>query len=423
MSIITARTRLSRGLRATAIVAVAATALALSACSSSSSGSSTKPSTTLTVASTSGPTNLDPTLAGNGIPGVWFTTVAYASLIQRNAAGKAEPGLATSWGYSADRLSFVLNLRKGVQFSDGSKLTADTVAAWLTRYKQLGEFVQWMTNVSTISVTGPLQVTLKLSAPDPLLPYAFDQDGNAGDVVGQAGLDNPSILGSSTVGAGPYMLDKSATIANSSYVFVKNPHYYKPKAQHYDKIVIKIITDQNSILSALRSGQVQVAQGAATNAAAAKSARLNVESAPSAMVGAYIGDIDGKIVPALKDVRVRQALNYAIDRKGITKSVYGDYGTPTAQFVPAGIGGHVPSLESVYPYNPTKAKQLLAAAGYPQGFSFTLLEQPAIDSGDLLAQAMVANWKAIGVNVTLKSSPSFSPTSPPWRPGSIRPRR
>ncbi len=68
----------------------------------------------------------------------------------------------------------------------------------------------------------------------------------------------------------------------------------------------------------------------------------------------------------------------------------------------------MPALDKQYPYDPAKAKQLLAAAGYPNGFDFTMLEQPAIDSGDLLAQAIVADWKAIGVNVTLKSVPSFS---------------
>ncbi len=104
-------------------------------------------------------------------------------------------------------------------------------------------------------------------------------------------------------------------------------------------------------------------------------------SAPAAMVGMYIADVDGTVVPAFKDLRVRQALNYAIDREAITKSVYGDFGIPTDQYVPEGIGGYLPELEDVYPYDPEKAKELLAEAGYPDGFSFTMLGQPGIDSG------------------------------------------
>src|SRR6185437_9518599 len=199
-----------------------------------------------------------------------------------------------------------------------------------------------------------------------------------------------------------------ATIINSRYVYVKNLHYWDPSAQKWDKVVIKIISDSNAMLSALKTGQVQVAEGAATAAAAAEAAGLKVLSAPSAMLGVYIGDIDGKIVPALKDVRVRQALNFAIDRKGIVASLYGKYGKPTTQSVPQGIGGYLPKLEDVYPYDPNKAKALLAEAGYKNRFKFTLIEQPAVSSGDLLAQAMVANWKDAGIDVTLKPTDSFA---------------
>jgi len=363
---------------------------------------------TLTVAATAGPTGLDPTTSSNGVPSVWFPNLSYAALIWRAPDGTAKPGLATDWKYSDDRLSFVMNLRSGVKFSDGSPMTAQDVVNWLKHYKEKGSFTAWLANVSDISATGPLQVTLKLSTADPMLPYGLDQGGMAGDVVGPAGLAKPESLGSTTNGAGPYMIDTANTILNSQYVYVKNPYYWDPSAQHWDKVVIKIISDGNSILSALKTGQVQVAEGAATEADAAEAAGLKIYSAPSAMLGMYIGDIDGKIVPALKDVRVRQALNYAIDRKGIVTSLYGKYGRPTDQFVPEGIGGYLKSLEDFYPYDPAKAKQLLADAGFPNGFQFTLVEQPAVSSGDLMAQAMVANWQDIGVNVTLKPTDSFA---------------
>ena len=363
---------------------------------------------TLTVAATAGPTTLDPTTSSNGVPSVWFPNLSYAALIWRAPDGEAKPGLAIKWAYSADRLSFVMDLRDGVKFSDGSQMTAADVVAWLKHYKEKGSFTAWLAKVTDISATGPLQVTLKLSTADPMLPYGLDQGGMAGDVVGPAGLAHLDSLGSTTNGAGPYMIDPKATILNSQYVYVKNPYYWDPSAQKWDKVVIKIIADSNALLSALRTGQVQVAEGAATDAAAAEAAGLQILTAPAGMLGMYIGDIDGKIVPALKDVRVRQALNYAIDRKAIVESLYGKYGKPTAQFVPQGIGGYLAKLEDVYPYDPKKAKELLAAAGFKDGFKFTLVEQPAVSSGDLLAQAMVANWKDIGVDVELKPTDSFA---------------
>ena len=259
-----------------------------------------------------------------------------------------------------------MNLREGVKFSDGSPMTAADVVNWLKHYKEKGSFTAWLAKVTDISATGPLQVTLKLNAPDPMLPYGLDQDGMAGDVVGPAGLAHPDSLGVDDERGRPLHDRPKATILNSQYVYVKNPYYWDASAQHWDKVVIKIISDSNAMLSALKTGQVQVAEGAATEAAEVESAGLQIVSAPSAMLGMYIGDIDGKIVPALKDVRVRQALNYAIDRKGIVESLYGKYGRPTAQFVPPGIGGYIAKLDDVYPYDPKKAKQLLAEAGFPR---------------------------------------------------------
>jgi peptide/nickel transport system substrate-binding protein len=389
-----------RAARGTLIAATLATATFALSCAASAA--------TLTVAATAGPTTLDPTTSSNGVPSVWFPNLTYAALIWRAPNGEAKPGLALNWAYSDDRLSFVMNLREGVKFSDGSPMTAADVVNWLKHYKEKGSFTAWLGKVSDISATGPMQVTLKLNSPDPMLPYGLDQDGMAGDVVGPAGLAHPDSLGSTTNGAGPYMIDPKATILNSQYVYVKNPYYWDPSAQAWDKVVIKIISDGNSLMSALKTGQVQVAEGAATEAAEAEAAGLKIYSAPSAMLGMYIGDIDGKIVPALKDVRVRQALNFAIDRKGIADSLYGKYGKPTTQFVPEGIGGYVAKLEDVYPYDPKKAKALLADAGFGDGFEFTLVEQPAVSSGDLLAQAVVANWKDVGVDVTLKPTDSFA---------------
>jgi peptide/nickel transport system substrate-binding protein len=403
----TATKQRSRFIRTAAIIAATAATLALAACSGTSSKSST--STTLTVATTSTPASLDPAKAGNGIPLVWYMNLGYGSLIERDPDGTAKPGLATKWGYSADRLTFTITLRKGVKFSDGTAMTADNVAASLQRYLKEGQFAStYMADVTSITASGPLEVTVKLSAPNPNLPYGFDQGGIAGDIVAPAGLADKTKLGTETFGAGPYMLDSKATIANSSYVYVKNPHYYDKASQHYSKIIVKVITDENSVLSAVRSGQVQVAQGSSSNAAAAKSAGLNITKGLSGMVGVYLADIDGTITPALKDVRVRQALNYALDRKAITQSVYGEYGTPTAQVVPKGTAGYLASLEDVYPYDPAKAKALLKEAGYAKGFSFDLAEQPGTDNGDLLAQAMAAQWKDIGVTVNLKTYPSFN---------------
>jgi peptide/nickel transport system substrate-binding protein len=185
-----------RAARGTLIAATLATATFALSCAASAA--------TLTVAATAGPTTLDPTTSSNGVPSVWFPNLTYAALIWRAPDGEAKPGLALNWAYSDDRLSFVMNLREGVKFSDGSPMTAADVVNWLKHYKEKGSFTAWLAKVSDVSATGPMQVTLKLNSPDPMLPYGLDQDGMAGDVVGPAGLAHPDSLGSTTNGAGPF---------------------------------------------------------------------------------------------------------------------------------------------------------------------------------------------------------------------------
>ena len=387
-----------------AVAVVIATSIALTGCAGGG-GSNAKTPTTLTIAAPNGPLSLDPALNGNGSPLIWYSMLAYDPLIKRAPDGTAKPGLATDWKYSDDRLSFVLNLRKGVKFADGEDLTAQAVVDWLTYYKAHTTF-QWMQNVNSITATGDLQVTLGLSTPDPLLPIGFDQEGEAGDVVSPAGLKDPTVLGKETHGAGPYMLDSNATIANSQYVYVANPNYWDKKSVHYKKVVVKIIADENSTVAALRSGQVDAAAISPKNVASAKSAGLKITAAKAAMVGVFMFTIGDPASP-LSNLKVRQALNTAIDREGITKTLYLGNGVPTTQYVPEGMAGYVPSLEKKYAFDVAKAKSLLAEAGYPDGFSFKMVVQPGASSQNLMSQAVVQSWAKIGVKVELTSPAAF----------------
>jgi ABC-type transport system substrate-binding protein len=129
-----------RGVRGALVAAALATAtFALPAAAAAA---------TLTIAATAGPTTLDPTTSSNGIPSVWFPNLTYAALIWRAPDGQAKPGLAVKWAYSEDRLSFVMDLREGVKFSDGSPMTAADVVNWLKHYKEKGSFTAWLAKVT-----------------------------------------------------------------------------------------------------------------------------------------------------------------------------------------------------------------------------------------------------------------------------------
>src|SRR5450759_2477316 len=116
---------------------------------------------------------------------------------------------------------------------------------------------------------------------------------------------------------------------------------------------------------------------------------------------------DGTAVPAIGDVRVRQALNYAIDRTALAKVLGGGKGRPvSSEFLPGG-DAYDASLDNYYPYDVAKAKALLAAAGYPNGFKVTILSIP-VGGLDTLAQAGASYWEAIGVTTTIDNKTTAS---------------
>ncbi|MBB2935318.1 peptide/nickel transport system substrate-binding protein [Amycolatopsis bartoniae] len=380
----------------------AAFALLLTACGTAgNSGSGSGGDHTLTIAKGGPPNSLDPAKISQDWQ--WYANLAYDPLIYRDPAGTLQPRLAESWGYTgAGNTVFELKLRPNVQFSDGSPLTADGVKASIEYYRKTHTGSSALSTVSAIDVTGPLTVRLTLSQPNPQLPVVFTQDYGAGNIIGTAALNDPAQLATTTVGAGPYVLDKSGTVANDHYAYVPNPHYWNKAAVAYSKVVVRVIPNPNTSLAALKTGQVDVIQGVYSTAEAAKSAGLRIASAPQVFVGLSLADRQGTLAPQLRDVRVRQALNYAVDRQKIAKALFGEYGTPTEQIVLPGQDGY--NDNQLYTYDPAKAKQLLSDAGYPNGFTLPVVTTSSANIG-LTTQAIADELKQVGVQLQLTNHP------------------
>jgi peptide/nickel transport system substrate-binding protein len=338
---------------------------------------------------------------------MWFSSVAYSSLIHRNPQGVAEPGLATSWAYSNGGKTFTMQIRPNVKFSDGTTLNAADVVAWIEYYQKSGSFASDLADLTSVVATGPLTVQFNLSSPDPLYPYFLDQEGSVATIACSAAMANVTVLSTTTCGAGPYMIDTSATIPDSSYVYVPNPNYWDPSAIHWSKVVINIVTTDSSALAALQTGQANVALGSATTASAAKADGLKVSVESAGFVGIVLIRDNGKTIPPLAKLAVRQALNYAINRPAITKAIFGSYGTPTTEYEGKGAPGYVANVDNRYAYNPKKAKALLKMA-HVKNLKFTVLVQPGAPGGSELVQAMIQDWSAVGVHVALRPETSFA---------------
>ena len=157
------------------------------------------------------------------------------------------------------------------------------------------------------------------------------------------------------------------------------------------------ITQPEQILSALESGQVNVAYIAGNQVAAAKAAGFKIDVIPSEVVNEL--DIQTTTAP-FSNPKVVEAINYAINRQAILQVQASGYGAVAYQPFPAGFVGYSAKLANEYPYNPTLAKQLLAQAGYAKGLSITLTSKAGTD--DALAEQIQGQLQQVGISVTIK---------------------
>src|SRR5581483_1509922 len=178
---------------------------------------------TITIASNSTPTSINPLLNGNNADELLFNDLAYEPLIHLGPDGSYKPALATSWKYGNGLKQFDLTLRPGVKFSDGSPLTADAVVKSINAFKAAGGgYITYARVIKSVVATGPLTVRINLTGPDPIVPLILSEHIPVGDIVSPNGLANQKKLATSTDGAGPYMLSPTETVAGSTYTYVPN---------------------------------------------------------------------------------------------------------------------------------------------------------------------------------------------------------
>ncbi len=345
------------------------------------------------------PTSLDPAKAGG--ESQLFLQPAYDPLIHRAADGSYQPGLATAWRYlGTGNKAFEITLRDGVTFGDGSPLTADGLKASIEHFRRsAGQAAAFLAPIDTMTPQGRLVLRLALSEPHPLLPSLFTQDFLAGYVISPAGLATPAELATRTFGAGPYVLLPAETVANDHYTYGPDPKYWNSAGRFYDKITIKVLPNENTALAALKTAQVDVVAGSYTIADGAKAAGFQVTSSPAIVMGLQLNDRAGTLCPPLADVRVRQALNHAVDRVKITTALLGEYGIPVDQPSAPGEDGY--SEQPFYTHDPGKARQLLAEAGLAGGFTLPVVvpSTPAFP-GDM-AQAIASDLQQVGVTLRI----------------------
>jgi peptide/nickel transport system substrate-binding protein len=359
-----------------AIAATAALALGLSACSAgpaSNGDGSSATGGTLTIANGLDNNSFDPAALeiGNRIQ-YWMPV--YDTLLVLDPESKPQANLATEWSYNDDNTVLNLTLRDGVTFTDGEPFNGEAVKANLEHLKGGGGQNAYMAaSVESVDVVSDTEVNLNLSAPDPGLLNYLGVVGGA--MASPASLTSPD-LATTPVGSGPYALDKAATTPGSQYTYVRNEEYWNADEFPYDTVVVKPMTDLTARLNAIKSGQVNAAIADAKSIAEAEASRLTVSTTAVNWLGLFISDRDGAVVPALGDVRVRQALNYAFDRQAILDNVQLGNGELTNQVFGDTSEAFDEDLDDTYSYDLEKAKDLMSEAGYADGFTVQMPDTP-----------------------------------------------
>ncbi|MBT2498586.1 peptide ABC transporter substrate-binding protein [Agromyces sp. ISL-38] len=326
-----------------------------------------------------------------------YMQAVYDGLLRAEPDGTIVPHLATEWSYSDDLTVLDLTLRDDVTFSDGTPFNADAAAQNLIRFRDgTSPNASFLVNLADAKAIDDTHLELTLSSPDPALLTYLTQ--NAGLQESPEAFDNPDVE-TVPVGSGPYTLNVDETVVGNSYVFDKNPDYWKSEDQHYDKLVMNVYTDSTSLLSAIQGGQVNVSTTSDnTTADQIEAAGYTLSPIENNWWGLIIGDRDGTLNPAIGDPRVRQAINYAFDRDAMLQAAADGRGTVTQQVFPTSSPSFDSALDDTYSYDAVKAKKLLAEAGYPDGFDLIMPSAAALGASNFtLIQQQLGD---VGIRVT-----------------------
>jgi peptide/nickel transport system substrate-binding protein len=352
----------------------------------------------------------DPSLCSSALPQTTLNHHVFSTLVQHIGDPMVlVPNLATSWEYS-DPTTVTFELDPNATFHNGDPVTADDVVYSFEEYaKEDSVRVSYVAAITSVTADGPNTVTFTTDGPrtDLMgnLARAFIMPQDARDAVG------PDAFGQAPIGSGPYMFESQD---GSGVVLTANPDWFQGAVQP-ERIELVTTTDPATRAALLQSGEVDVIDGVALEAIDSLEAGGDVEviSLPGARTIMYTFNTTQ---PPFDDVRVRLALNYAVDQQSMIDNVLQGRGTQIhGPWGPAWLGFD-PDLET-YDYDPDRARELLADAGYADGFNTTFQITDGNRMKDAeLAQVIQAQLADVGVNVELQPMPS-SNTNDNWKAG------
>lgn len=326
---------------------------------------------------------------------------AVEALGRRNAeTGDTEPWLAESFTVDADALTLTIALKKGIQFSDGSDFNADAVIWNFDKMVEYGK-------ASELCVPASYEKTDDYT----IVMHFASWDNTWVDMLGECYIYCPAAFEANgeewatlhAVGTGPFV--QSEFVQDSHVKYVKNESYWREGEPYLDGIEIKYIPDSMTQYAAFLNKELDVLR----NPNVANIQQLldqgyeNVAlDAPNLAGITYMMFCSGDEASPFADLRVRQAVMYAVDWEDMALGIYDGLGAATPVFAVPGAWSYDESVE-IYPYDPAKSQELLTEAGYPNGFSTTISINEGNAANMQCAIILQAYMEMVGIKAEIKS--------------------
>jgi peptide/nickel transport system substrate-binding protein len=345
---------------------------------------------------------LDPLQNRNGNGDIFAAELVYTALVRPDPKGSSDlvPGLADRWVVSSDGMAYTFHIRDNARFSNGDPVTAGDVQFSLDRFgdpKLNAIYGVLAVGYDGTEIIDDSTVVVHLSHPVSAFLYnisilpAFIVPKKLVEQQGEKFFDRP-------VGTGPFVVKD--WLSGSSITFARNPYYWEAGKPYLDEVRYDFITDDNARMLALQSGRAQAADGVPFSQIESlkndSSLYLQFTEVPY-FQGLWLNNKK----PQFADLKVRQALQYAIDKETINDTVYAGVGTIPNSVLPHLRYDAPPDQVPPYPYDVSKAKQLMAESAFPDGFDTTLQYPAGFAYYRQLVLILQAQWKEIGINVRL----------------------
>jgi len=386
-------------LAASAVLMLAVLTFSLAGCSRQGSGGKEPPKSAdgLRYGLSTEPVTLDPLNPANTADGRSILFNVFEGLVKPDSSGKLIPAVAESYRIEQNGLVYVFTIRKGIRFSDGTELTPADAVFSLNEAIKAG--FDAFNQIAGIETAGPGEIRITLKSPDPeFLPYL------TAAIVPEKNTDREK----NPIGTGPFIIESYTP--QQSLVMAKNPYYRQSGIPSLNKVTIVFYSDSDALLMGLRGGNIDAAgvtgallpQLETINEKPGNGKSPEFDIIPWHSNAVQLLALNNAQKP-LDDVRVRQAINYAVDIPEIIRTAFYGKGEPSGSpLIPGLKDVYDETLREPYPRNLERAKELLDDAGFKDGFPLEITVPSSYNMHVDTAQVIVHQLGQAGIRASIR---------------------